>query len=158
LEQDGELLGKGDNEMTRTPDESKKGLECCMMSTCEPSCPYDNPVDCGFAVQLLQDTFALIQQLEADNAKKDETIQMLQDGNASLMRMIDEEREKTVKLEAELDAMKDEIDRDCETCKHCESCQEDGYCMWCENKESNKTPCCNCVYGCNWEWRGVQKD
>ena len=55
------------------------------------------------------DALALIQQLEADNAKKDETIQMLQDGNASLMRMIDEECEKTVTLEAERDAMKEAL-------------------------------------------------
>lgn len=122
--------------MTKTPDETKKGLECCAVSyaDCHKECPYK--LDCDGS-QILKDALALIQQLQADNADQADRIKQ---------------------LEAERDAMKDEIDNDCETCKHCESCQEDGYCMWCENKESNKTPCCNCVYGSNWEWRGAQKE
>ena len=142
--------------MTRTPDEIKKGLECCLGDThayhCD-ECPYaddESEVDDGCGdngIQLLEDALALIQQLEADNAKKDETIQMLQDGNAHLMRMIDEECEKTVRLEAERDAAIENIRGDCVYCLHlCEDMVAPS-CFDCANKGYYR-----------WEWRGVQKE
>ena len=88
-----------------------------------------------------------IQQLEEDNAKKDETIQMLQDGNAHLMRMICEECEKTVRLEAERDAAIENIRGDCVYCLHlCEDMVHPS-CFDCANKGYYR-----------WEWRGVQKE
>ena len=134
--------------MTKTPDEIKKGLECCSISyaDCNSECPYKRDCD---GSQILKDALALIQQLQAENAKKDETIQMLQDGNASLMRMIDEECEKTVKLEAERDAAVEEAHG------HCSSCKD-------YDKDPKEEPCvsCFCGYGNidNWQWRGVQKE
>ena len=118
-----------------TPDEIKKGLECCAVHDCK-GCGYN----CGASTcidSLLKDISAFIQQLE-DHLR--------------------EATKKIHQLEAERDALKDEVAGECETCKHNDACQEDGYCMWCDNKESDKTPCCNCIYGCNWEWRGVQKE
>ena len=53
--------------MTKKPDEIKKGLECCIKSTCEPCCPYGNAANCKFAIHLLEDALAYIQQLETDN-------------------------------------------------------------------------------------------
>lgn len=95
----------------KTPEEIKKGLECCY-SPVEPklrceACPYYGSIVCK--MRLHTDALALIQRLEADNAKKDETIQMLQDGNASLMNMIDEACEKTVRLERERDALTNDL-------------------------------------------------
>lgn len=94
-----------------------------------------------------------IGQLEAANAKKDETIQMLQDGNASLMRMIDEECEKTVMLELERDAAVSDLEAlcGCMACDHAE-------------KEPDSAPCNECtnyngmVVESKWQWRGVQKE
>lgn len=54
----------------KTPDEIKKGLECCTNDAilCSEKCPYYNPlsngVDC--AGKMHTDALALIQQLEAD--------------------------------------------------------------------------------------------
>jgi hypothetical protein len=130
----------------KSPDETKKGLECCSISyaDCNNECPYKSDCD---GSQILKDALALIQQLQAENAKKDETIQMLQDGNARLMRMIDEECEKTVQLEAERDAMMQDMNRSCFICKHFNS-----------GVECLNTVCAKCVRWCNWEWRGVQKE
>lgn len=56
---------------TRTPEEIKKGLECCMdYRSCtdylEGKCPYSDIEECVDA--LLADALAIIQQLEADLA------------------------------------------------------------------------------------------
>ena len=52
--------------MKKSPDEIKKGLECCMDQdgTCE-DCPYVDG-ECRAFEQLAEDALALIQQLEAD--------------------------------------------------------------------------------------------
>ena len=133
--------------MPKTPDEIKKGLECCMMSTCEPSCPYDNPVDCGFAVQLLQDALALIQQLQAENAEKAKTIMWMEAERDDLKRIIHQ-------LEAERDAavadLKELADRHgtCFGCKRFtgERCGDTEYKIICG------------FHASKWEWRGVQKE
>ena len=52
--------------MTKTPDEIKKGLECCSEDGCK-KCPYWE--DCNMAdgfSELAGDALALIQQLEAE--------------------------------------------------------------------------------------------
>ena len=94
--------------MVKTPEELKIALELCVtVNTNDDAhickkCPY---LDEECAKCIPKDALVYIRQLEADNAKKDETIQMLQDGNNSLMNMIDEECEKTVRLEFERDAV-----------------------------------------------------
>ena len=57
----------------KTPNEIKKGLECCIESTCEPYCPYGNATNCNFAIHLLEDAIDYIRQIEAerDAAVKD---------------------------------------------------------------------------------------
>lgn len=49
----------------KTPDEIKKGLECCAASyaDCHKECPYKPDCD---GSQILKDALALIQQLEAE--------------------------------------------------------------------------------------------
>jgi len=172
-------------EMSKSPEEIKKGLELCVNANsfnypCD-ECPYVKEED-GCNSMMVEDALAYIQQLEqialhwqssmnqvqkalqdngfgsleeflqafsqvkADNAKKDETIQMLQDGNASLMDMIDEGCEKTVRLERERD-----------------TAVADLYCNWkcaiCKRftKPIDKCPHygeCGLGYS-NFEWRGV---
>lgn len=130
----------------RSPDEIKKGLECCITDNCK-ECPY-YPLYEVFGCKLARakDALALIQQLQAENAEKDETIQMLKDGNASLMRMIDEECVKTVTLEAERDAAVEDLEAlmdSLEIGTACEFCGKD--CMFSDS-------------ACSPEWRGVQKE
>ena len=60
--------------MERTPDEIKKGLECCSEDGCK-SCPYEQ--DCyttdGFSA-LAADALDLIQQLEATVSEKEKVV------------------------------------------------------------------------------------
>ena len=57
----------------RTPDEIKKGLECCTpkyeayrWKTCEPKCPYSADIGVECRIQLMTDALAYIQQLERE--------------------------------------------------------------------------------------------
>lgn len=63
--------------MPKTPEEIKKGMECCAASyaDCHRECPYKPDCD---GSQILKDATALIQQLQAENAKKDARIQQLE--------------------------------------------------------------------------------
>ena len=52
----------------RTPEEIKKGLECCAeYGNCSEGCPYNPIKDCGH--DLYSDALAYIQQLEATQPK-----------------------------------------------------------------------------------------
>ena len=63
--------------MPKTPDEIKKGLECCTSRDCGGSkCPYFNAKPCNAANSA--DALALIQQLQDENAEKDQRIQQLE--------------------------------------------------------------------------------
>lgn len=124
----------------RSPDEIKRMLITCT----ELNMPQD------VQHRTMCDALALIQQLQADNAKKDETIQMLQGGNAHLMRMIDEECEKTVNLEAERDAYREGLKTEvgCYVCKH-----------YVDDPDYDSNECMSCGKNmCNFELRGVQKE
>ena len=117
----------------KSPDEIKKGLECCVDGfSCRTTCPYTTPFfnieKCTQA--LAADALALIQQLQAENAEKDTRIHQ---------------------LEAERDEAVDLVRKGCFSCKHegneiweepCNSCRRTG---GCENADL-------------WEWRGVQKE
>lgn len=53
----------------KTPEEIKKGLECCISGDCD-FCPYYKAkMDCGD--HLKSDALAYIQQLEAAQSKED---------------------------------------------------------------------------------------
>lgn len=60
--------------MTKTPDDIKKGLECCTIPLCD-ECPYNNDPSC---VVKNADALALIQQLQAENADQAVRIQQLE--------------------------------------------------------------------------------
>ena len=60
--------------MTRTPDEIKKGLECCLLS-CSGKCPYSDQLDCSD--KMSKDALALIQQLESKLNQAVEDIRLL---------------------------------------------------------------------------------
>ena len=123
--------------MTRTPDEIKKGLECCklhdgdMYTDCS-HCPYYlTSAQCD--LKMHSDALTLIQQLQAETAEKDEKIQQ---------------------LEAERDAAVALIPHVC------------AYCKWYGTKHGGFFPDCKNPSGCKnvsgintgWEWRGVQKE
>ena len=116
--------------MTKTPDEIKKGLECCSNSdgTCE-GCPYVDG-ECRAFEQLSADALAIIQQLEEH---------------------LREATKKIEQLEAERDALMHWAKGRCDTCAHNDDCVKhdpdpEGYIVhWYDDCEI-------------WEWRGVQKE
>ena len=121
----------------KKPDEIKKGLECCVDGNivCAGNCVFDDDAELCFpdCVKLLMaNALALIQQLQAENAEQAERIQQ---------------------LEAERDALINDIR------------MEGGLCALC--KHSGVRACEEPCRGCNarlisneskWEWRGVQKE
>lgn len=115
----------------KTPDEIKKGLECCQYGLCNP-CPYDGE-SCGEGKNA--DALALIQQFEADNAEKDKRIGGLEKEIAAVKR----ERDAAVK----------DISRGsrCSVCKKF-------------FKNNDGVGCSGGVYciPLNFEWRGVCPD
>lgn len=87
----------------KTPEEIKKGLECCTYGEGCSVCPYDGAEDC--AVQKNVDAIVLIRQLEAENAE----------------------------LKRERDAAVRDLGkaRGCKTCKHITLSPEDRPCRSC---------------------------
>ena len=143
--------------MTRTPDEIKKGLECCSEDGCK-SCPYEQ--DCyttdGFSA-LAADALDLIQQLQDENAQQARCIENMTD---KLNAMNDE----VAKLQAERDAAVADL-KDCVT----EAAQGDDFdcCFAC--KYNNEYGGCDrpnyTIEACGvedfdnkWTWRGVTKE
>lgn len=60
----------------KTPDEIKKGLECCTNERGDcGDCPY--PLTFVCQSDLMKDALTCIQQLEAENSRKDDTIRSL---------------------------------------------------------------------------------
>ena len=89
----------------KSPDEIKKGLECCTIPLCD-ECPYDNDPSC---VVKNADALALIQQLESDKQQLEGMLahmNQLRDAAAGrALKMEDRVRQ----LEAERDAMKEAL-------------------------------------------------
>jgi hypothetical protein len=143
--------------MTRTPDETKKGLECCAASyaDCHRECPYKPDCD---GSQILKDSLALIQQLQAENAEKTETIMWMEAERDDLKRTIrkleDHLREATKKveqLEAERDAAVADIKQ--MVLDPYEPC----FCDYCKLTEEECARS-NCKGRSAFVWRGVQKE
>ena len=138
--------------MTKTPDEIKKGLECCcdLMGVMCPYCPYAEDGDASETCkeEMADDALALIRHKEKENAEQAETIERLNTGVHELIIKIQQ-------LEAERDALYGEVRRcfyciyvegvlgECDQC--CESCEAD-------------CPCKECDHYNKFEWRGVQKE
>ncbi len=125
----------------KTPDEIKKGLECCpIKEPCSWQCPYYRIEGCG--VSLLTDALAYIQQLESQ-------INVLIPEAA----LFEEAIAAGEKYKRERDAaVRDLYDYGmlCELCLH-------------ENKPIDEEPCKSCAHAStvnshtNWQWRGVQE-
>ena len=88
--------------MTRTSDEIKKGLACADVHTCpDEKCPYyASCAPCELQVQV--DALALIQQLQAENAEKDKSMQQLERSLSFACDLADGLKAATVKQEQEL--------------------------------------------------------
>ena len=160
--------------MPKTPEEIKKGLGCCIKSTCEPCCPYGNASNCKFAIHLLEDALAYIQQLEeereaaiAHSGRLTEHIWALEKDIDRLTGEVDnayniqnEQLERIQQLEAERDAAVADLREadiiECEHCKHYrEYDSECGYeCQTC----ARDCMCVDCYKNSHWEWSGVQKE
>ena len=114
----------------KSPDEIKKGLECCSEDVCK-SCPYEQ--DCyttdGFSA-LAADALDLIQQLQEEVSKYEE-------GYDALTKIIK-------RLEAERDAAVKSLRGRCFECKH----NKTSVCLICSKDKELKY----------WQWRGVQKE
>ena len=114
----------------KTPDEIKKGLECCISDTygCNEKCPYfnslSNGVDC--AVKMHADALAYIQHLEA--------------ANTELLT-------KCERLERERDAAVKDL-RNARNC--CHFCKNDDGLFTCKTTPKSDHSC--------FEWRGVKEE
>ena len=103
----------------KSPDEIKKGLECCAMSSyrCEDDCPYREQCrneQGGKAMN--EDALALIQQLQEDlqlEKKRTDALAMelavLKNAKKQLEDHLREATKKVKQLEAERDAMKEAL-------------------------------------------------
>lgn len=138
----------------KTPEEIKKGMECCPGQYSGVSCgncPYSNDgVYCGEnGVQIMKDALAYIQQLESENSKIDELTKTVREVTASAKEIINN---RIKALEEDVAAAKrgrdalakdlkaackllwsDDSDRCCEFCEHENKSKETGYCDKCAN-------------------------
>ena len=91
-------------------------------------------------MKLWHDMVCLIQQLQAENAEKDERIRGLEDHFREVTKMVEQ-------LEAERDAAVDGLKSNC-TCPECKYFSDD-----------IQEPCRGCKpTDSKFEWRGVQKE
>lgn len=131
---------------SRTPEEIKKGLECCSPRyeskhwvSCSSECPFRN--EGAYCRNVLH----------ACNKKY---IQLLEDGIDRVYKQVDALRglpEKIQQIERERDAAVKDIARTCLKCAHRERR------FLADGKLDDL--CGTCIYNnmCNWEWRGVQE-
>lgn len=120
----------------KTPDEIKKGLECCMFGHCS-YCPYSAEHGCDCSEHLGNDVREFHQQLESQNAE--------------LLTKVKQLEIKCHQLERERDAAVADIHKTCSTCKH-----------YYYNRQDDDTADCLWFDGCksedHWEWRGVKEE
>ena len=141
----------------KTPEEIKKGLECCMdYQSCaeygESKCPYNDVTKCMEA--LLADALAYIQQLEMDNDRLDKAVteatELLRSGVELVSKRNKELEAQLAQVEREKYAAISELANSCYACRfilddsHCEGCfQRNGKYPW--------SPMARTKF----EWRGV---
>ena len=140
--------------MSKSPDEIKKGLECCMdYQNCTeeegPQCPYCDVKRCMEA--LLADALALIQQLESDKQQLEGMLtHMNQLRDAAAGRALKME-ERVRQLEAERDAAVADLTEMAELVP-------DGVCKWCDQTECESMCMMHATERPGFKWRGVQKE
>lgn len=121
----------------KTPDEIKKGLECCSVAACG-FCPYEYycNMENGFA-EFSNDVLAYIQQLKNHIGELTEKVKQLDH--------VTRERDAMLELVKELG--------ECNYCKH------DSYCPHtipdCMNCKDENCQCYSCGHQSKWQWRGV---
>lgn len=126
----------------KTPDEIKKGLECCYspvepMLRCE-ECPYKGSIVCK--MRLHTDALDYIQQLEANDSQVEKALQ--DNGFGSLEEFL----QAFSQVKRERDAAVNELVGTCQVC------------YW-----EGTVKCATCHFNAeawnahesNWEWRGV---
>lgn len=130
----------------KSPDEIKKGLECCRDKMPCMQCEYYDQRDHKYTCEtaLLADALALIQQLE---------------------EQVRDFTKKMEQLKRERDALLADLkEADLAECDHCAYCKNadstdcdaaDCDCVFCENENCK---CKDCRNNPNWEWRGVQEN
>lgn len=149
--------------MKKTPEEIKKGLECCYspvepMLRCE-ACPYNGSIVCK--MRLDTDALTYIQRLEAQNAELVRKTDKLQSSMGQVQKALQDNGFQT--LEKLLQAYS-QVKRERDAAVACipRSC---GFCKWHELSFNGLTPDHDCknpekclnISGINtgWEWRGV---
>lgn len=144
----------------KTPEEIKKGLECCSPKyesqhwvTCNSECPFWN--EGAYCRNVLYACIKrYIQQLECERDEARNDLDTLNYANTELhsaYEAMKRERDAAVAQLKEVDTMDFFY---CSHCKHEELCDYNlNSCEDCEND----CPCHTCIDMCNWQWRGVQE-
>lgn len=129
----------------KTPDEIKKGLECCTpgwvanhWKSCSSKCPYIT-LSASCRGQLVYDSLTYIQQLENHIGELTEKVAQLDH--------VTRERDALLEIVKELG--------ECNYCKHNSYCPHTiPDCMSC--KDGN-CQCYSCGHQSKWQWSGVQE-
>jgi len=138
----------------KSPDEIKKGLDCCVDGNivCAGNCVFDDDVKLGYpdCVKLLMtNAIALIQQLEADKQQLEGMLtHMNQLRDAAAGRALKME-ERADRLEAERDAAVKDLENVCKLLSICNACKD---------RFEGGELCRGCFCSSHWQWRGVQKE
>ena len=139
----------------RTPEEIKKGLECCSVHDKCDKCPYDG-MPCN-DLELERDALAYIQQLERERDEAWEIVKMLNAQFETMVDVFESEKRKYAKVCNERDAAVELTHGVCMACIHYNGKYPPGDIMSCCKFEE-------CLYGMDewdaedhWQWRGVQE-
>ena len=138
----------------KTPEEIKRGLECCNTFNACSICPYEHIVDTehgwGCVVIRNADTLAYIQQLERERDEARNDLDTLNYANTELHGAYEA-------MKRERDAAVEAAHGVCKACIHYNGHYPPGDIMSCCKFEE-------CLYGMDewdaedhWQWRGVQK-
>ena len=136
----------------KSPDVTKKGLECCSISyaDCNNECPYKRDCD---GSQILKDALALIQQLEAELEDMTARYKIADDCAKKKGEMNEKLYAELATVKAERDAavqdLEDYATLKCFACKYYEMELTEAPCDECKIMEKGKSDM--------FEWRGVQK-
>lgn len=135
-------------ELSKTPEEIKKGLECRILGSaekCDHKCSTCHLFVPGYLYpEIYKDALALIQQLERDKAWASENYDLIREENKRLEAQNAELLEKIKQLEKERDAAIYDLKktRECTTCEYVK-------------KPPSELPCVSCgIILKNYEWRG----